>query len=69
MSNAAFQPRPIGEVKKELLGRAKEMRNPFLHTVYEEVAAVIEDLKSVEREEWAKIFSAGGSLGAEGRTR
>jgi esterase FrsA len=58
MSNAAFQARPIGEVKKELLGRAKEMRNPFLHTVYEEVAAVIEDLKSVEREEWAKVFSA-----------
>ena len=45
-----FSPRPMDEVKKELLLRAKEMRNPFLHTVYEEVAPVIQDLKSVERE-------------------
>jgi esterase FrsA len=57
MSNASFEPRPIDEVKKELLGRAKEMRNPFLHAVYGEVAPVIENLKSVEREQWAKAFS------------
>ncbi len=50
--------RPMDEVKKELLLRAKEMRNPFLHTIYEEVAPVIQDLKSVEREEWAEVFSA-----------
>ena len=48
----------MDEVKKELLGRAKENRNPFLYAVYEEVAPVIQDLKSVEREEWAKAFSA-----------
>ena len=53
-----FGPRPIDEVKKELLSRAKEMRNPFLHTIYEEIAPVIQDLKSVEREEWARAFSA-----------
>ena len=53
-----FGPRPMDEVKKELLLRAKEMRNPFLHTIYEEVAPVIQDLKSVEREEWARVFGA-----------
>jgi esterase FrsA len=53
-----FGSRPMDEVKKELLPRAKEMRNPFLHTIYEEVAPVIQDLKSVEREEWARAFSA-----------
>ena len=52
-----FEPRPMDEVKKELLSRAKEMRNPFLHAVYEEVAPVIEHLNSVERERWAKAFS------------
>jgi esterase FrsA len=53
-----FGPRPMDEVKKELLGRARENRNPFLYAVYEEVAPVIQDLKSVEREAWAKAFSA-----------
>ena len=59
MSSSAnpFEPRPMDEVKKELLGRAREMRNPFLHAVYEEVAPVIEHLNSVEREPWAKAFS------------
>src|SRR5215510_10252873 len=52
-----FGPRPMDEVKKELLLRAKEIRNPFLHAIYEEVAPVIQNLKSVEREEWAKVFS------------
>ena len=53
-----FGPRPMDEVKKELLLRAKEMRNPFLHTIDEEVGPVIQNLKSVQREEWAKAFSA-----------
>ena len=53
-----FGPRPMDEVKKELLLRAKEMRNPFLYTIYEEVAPVIQNLKSVEREEWARAFGA-----------
>lgn len=53
-----FGPRPMDEVKKELLGRAKENRNPFLYATYEEVSPVIQDLKSVEREAWAKAFSA-----------
>ena len=53
-----FGPRRMDEVKKELLGRAKESRNPFLYTVYEEAAPVIQNLKSVDREEWATAFSA-----------
>jgi esterase FrsA len=56
-SGNPFEPRPMGEVKKELLGRAKEMRNPFLHAIYEEIAPVIENLNSLEREQWAKAFS------------
>jgi len=48
----------MDEVKKELLGRAREGRNPFIFTIYEEVAAVINGLKSVDREDWAKAFSA-----------
>ncbi len=53
-----FGPRPMDEVKMELLGRAKENRNPFLYAIYEEVAPVIKNLESVEREEWASVFSA-----------
>jgi hypothetical protein len=54
----AFAPRPMNEVKEELLGRAKENRNPFLYTVFDEVAPVIEQLSSVNREDWAEAFSA-----------
>jgi esterase FrsA len=50
-------PRPMDEVKKELRGRAKENRNPFLFTIYEEIAPVIDGLRSVDRESWAKAFS------------
>ena len=31
-----FGPRPIDEVKEELLGRAQDNRNPFLYTVFDE---------------------------------
>jgi len=55
---ARFEPRPMEEVKKNLLGRAREGRNPFNFTPYEEVAPVIEGLKSVDREDWAAAFSA-----------
>jgi pimeloyl-ACP methyl ester carboxylesterase len=57
-ANNRFPPRPIDEVKEELHGRAKANRNPFLYTIYEEIAPVIDSLKSVDREEWAKAFSA-----------
>ena len=57
-NKAEFGPRPMDEVKKELLQRAKEQRNPFLYTIYEEVAPVIDQLRSVDREEWAQAFSA-----------
>ncbi len=53
-----FGPRPMNEVKEELLDRAKGNRNPFLYTVYDEVAPVIHGLQSVEREDWARAFSA-----------
>jgi hypothetical protein len=53
-----FGPRPMAEVKQELLDRAKENRNPFLFTIYDEVAPVINGLRSVDRESWAAAFSA-----------
>ncbi|MGE5220043.1 MAG: alpha/beta hydrolase family protein [Chloroflexota bacterium] len=52
-----FVPRPMDEVKEELLSRAKGNRNPFLYTIYEEVASVIASFQSVDRETWAKAFS------------
>jgi hypothetical protein len=60
MANAAspFEARPLEEVKKELLGRAQANRNPFLYTLYEEVAPVLHALRSVDREQWASAFSA-----------
>ena len=54
---SASEARPMNEVKAELLDRANGNRNPFLYTVYEEVAPVIHALKSVDRETWAKAFS------------
>ena len=48
----------MSEVKEELLARAKGNRNPFLYTIYEEVAPVINALSTVERDPWAKAFSA-----------
>jgi len=53
-----FEPRPMDEVKEELLGRAKGNRNPFLYTIYDEVAPVINGLRSVDREQWARAFSS-----------
>jgi hypothetical protein len=57
-TQSAFEARPIDDVKRALLERAQENRNPFLYTVFEEVAPVINGLRSVDREEWAKAFSA-----------
>lgn len=57
-SNRVFTERPMNEVKEELLSRAKGNRNPFLYTIYEEVAPVINALQSVDRDPWAKAFSA-----------
>ena len=57
-SGDPFAPRPMDEVKQELHERAKENRNPFLHTIYDEVAPVIDRLHSVDREDWAKAFGA-----------
>jgi hypothetical protein len=48
----------MDEVKQELHHRAKENRNPFLYTIYGEVAPVIDKLTSVDREDWANAFGA-----------
>jgi esterase FrsA len=56
--NDPFAARPMDEVKKELHERAKHNRNPFLYTIYDEVAPVIDGLESVDREAWADAFGA-----------
>ncbi|HVO94729.1 MAG TPA: alpha/beta hydrolase, partial [Terriglobales bacterium] len=57
-SSSPFAARPMDEVKEELRGRAKENRNPFLYTIFDEVAPVIDSLDSVDHEAWARSFSA-----------
>ena len=57
-TRSAFAARPIDEVKRELLERAQENRNPFLYTIFQEVLPVITGLRSVDREEWANAFGA-----------
>ncbi len=57
-STDPFAARPMDEVKKELHERAKHNRNPFLYTVYDEIAPVIDRLDSVDREDWANAFGA-----------
>ena len=59
-TESALEARPMDEVKRELLERARENRNPFLYTVFDEVAPVIEKLRSVERDAWARAFGALG---------
>ena len=58
VANDPFAPRPMDEVKKELHDRAKHNRNPFLYTIYDEVAPVIDRLESVDRDGWADVFGA-----------
>ncbi len=53
-----LEARPMDEVKRELIERARGNRNPFLYTIFDEVAPVIEGLRSVEREAWAQAFGA-----------
>jgi len=57
-TETGFEARPIDEVKRELLERAQENRNPFLYTIFQEVLPVITGLRSVDREEWANAFGA-----------
>jgi hypothetical protein len=57
------------EVKEELLGRAKANRNPFLYTIFEEVAPVINGLRSVDREEWARAISSLAAPHEEGAAK
>jgi hypothetical protein len=57
-SESGLEARPMDEVKRELIERARENRNPFLYTIFDEVAPVIEKLRSVERDPWAQAFGA-----------
>lgn len=61
-TTCAFEPRPIDEVQKELLGREKAGRNPFIYAVCQDVEPVIAGLRSVDRERWA-----GKQLTTDGR--
>lgn len=50
--------RPIDEVRENMLKKARALRNPFYYTPYDEVESALMRLESVEREIWAKAFSA-----------
>jgi len=52
------EPRPMAEVRANMLERARHLRNPFAYTRYEEVEGVLNRLDSVDREAWAQAFSA-----------
>lgn len=52
------EPRPFPEVRAELLARARGSRNPFQHADPAEIAAVLDQLGSVERDPWARAFGA-----------
>ncbi|HEY7067733.1 MAG TPA: alpha/beta fold hydrolase [Chloroflexota bacterium] len=51
-------PRPIAEVRENMLERARALRNPFSYTRYEEVEAAFARLDSLDRDQWAAAFSA-----------
>jgi len=51
-------PRPMDEVRENMLERAKQPRNPFNFTNFEEVAPAIKGLQSADRDAWAAAFSA-----------
>lgn len=49
--------RPLEEVRKIMLPRARARRNPFEVTDPEEVARAFDDLASLDRDHWAETFS------------
>ena len=55
---SSVRPRPMEEVRANLVERARNRRNPCLYTRPEEVQAVMERLDSVDRDTWAQAFSA-----------
>jgi hypothetical protein len=70
MANS-FAARPMDEVREELLDRAKGNRNPFLYTIYDEVAPVINGLRSVDRGRVGESFQCArrASCGAGSQSR
>jgi hypothetical protein len=51
-------PRPLAEVRDNMLERAQARRNPFTYTRYEEVEAAFARLDSLDRDAWAEAFGA-----------
>lgn len=58
--------RPFAEVRRALLERARERRNPFGHAHGAEAAAVLDSLASTDSEAWAHAF-VEAALTHEGR--
>ncbi|HZR97633.1 MAG TPA: alpha/beta fold hydrolase [Chloroflexota bacterium] len=52
------EPRPLAEVRQEMLERARFHRNPCLYVREDEVAAALTRLDSLDRDAWAEAFSA-----------
>jgi esterase FrsA len=50
--------RPLAEVREIMLERARQHRNPCLYVRYEDVAAALGRLDSLDRDAWAEAFSA-----------
>ena len=49
--------RPLAEVREIILERARHHRNPCLYVRYEDVAAALARLDSLDRDAWAEAFS------------
>jgi hypothetical protein len=46
------EPRPMAEVRRILVERARERRTPFFQAVLEAVTAALDQLESVEPRQW-----------------
>ena len=50
--------RPLDKVRENMMERARDNRNPFDFTVYEEIEAIFDGLTSLDRDTWAEAFAA-----------
>ena len=53
-----MEPRPFADVRRILLERAREGRNPFLRADPAKVRAALDSLSSVEPQAWVETWSA-----------
>ena len=58
MSEIRRYVRPIGEVRKILMERAKIRRNPFEYVDPQKIEQAFDSLTSLDRDAWAEGFSA-----------